>query len=359
VAGTLPKASEGGTLNACGRRSRDELLSPKVWLLLCVLLATSLFLAVDHSGLIKQELSGRGHRNLGSGSSDSNRPIGSCVPVGNVPRVHHGSGSCPLNFVLSLSQGSLIEFQGSTSLVGLSLTLVSGVSVSVTLSAHGAPDNTQILFAPASARPSFSSTMTITTSPETPLGQFNITILATGGGVEKSATFSLLIIPVVHDIAVVSATVQSVATVGNIVSINATVANYGSVSETFELRAYANTSFVAKLSTLRLDPSAIHPARLMWNTTGYSPGTYKITVAVPPVQGELNLLDNSREAGKILLTQTPGSRPCPSPSAPGGGQGFSYGRQLAILVAIVEVAIVFLVVLRSRGEGSSGSSRKI
>jgi hypothetical protein len=127
------------------------------------------------------------------------------------------------------------------------------------------------------------------------------------------------------------------------------------VSETFELRAYANTSLVAKLSMLKLDPSAVHAARLVWNTTGFSPGKYAVLVAVPPVQGELNLLDNSREAGKIRLTQTPGSRPSPSPAAPGAGQSFNYGRQLAILAAIAEVSIVFLVFLRRKGKSSSGS----
>jgi CARDB len=327
-----------------------------VSLLLCVLLATSLFLAIDHLGLIEQELSNLGHRNLGSGTFDPNRPIGACIPVGSVPKGHHGSGSCPPNFVLSLSQESLIEVQGSTSSVQLSVALVSGVSVPVTLSAQGMPDKTQVLFAPASAKPSFSSTMTIETSAETPLGQFNITILATGGGAEKSATFSLLVVQIVHDIAVVSAMVQSAANVGSIVSINATVANYGSVSETFELRAYANTSLVAELSILKLDPSAIYAGRLMWNTTGFSPGTYAVLVAAPPVQGELNLIDNSREAGKILLTQTPSSRPSPSPAASGSGQSFTYGRQLAILAAIAEVAIVFLVVLRSKRKDSTGDS---
>ena len=320
----------------------------------------SLFLAIDNTGLIEQELSGQGHPDLGSGTSDSNRPIGACILAVSIPKGHHDSGSCPLNFVLSLSQESLTEVQGSTSMLRLSVTLVSGVAVPVAMSAQGMPDNTQVLFTPASAKPSFSSTMTIATSAETPLGQFNITILATGGGVEKSATLSLLIVPVVHDIAVVSATVRSAATVGNIVSINATVANYGSVSETFELRAHANTSLVAKLSVPTLDPSAIHAAQLKWNTTGFSPGRYTVLVAVAPVQGELDLLDNSREAGKILLTQAPGSEPSPSPPALGAGQGLNYGRQLAILAAIAEVAIVFLVVLRRKGKSSTGdASRKL
>jgi hypothetical protein len=195
--------------------------------------------------------------------------------------------------------------------------------------------------------------MTISTSEGTPLGQFNITILATGGGLEKSAILSLLVVPIVHEIAIVSALVQRTATVGSIVTINATVANYGSLSEAFELRAYANTTLVAGRSVPKLAPTGTYASRLMWNTSGFSPGTYTILVAVPPIQGELNLLDNSREAGKMLLTQSPGSRPNPSPAASGAVQGFTYGRQLAILAAIGEAAIVFLLVLRSKNKVST------
>src|SRR5260370_11906689 len=104
----VPKGSEGQALNAWGCRWGDELLSPKVSLLLCVLLATSLFLAIDNARLIEQELSSLGHPYLGSGSFDPNRPIGACVPVGGIPKVHHGEGSLPLNFVFSLSHESLL-----------------------------------------------------------------------------------------------------------------------------------------------------------------------------------------------------------------------------------------------------------
>jgi hypothetical protein len=322
----------------------------------------SLFLTIDHA-LIEQELSSQFLPKVTTGNLDANRPISMCALTDRVTKEHHGSGNCPLNFTLALSQESIIQVQGSSSLVELSVTLVSGFSIPVTLTVQGMPAGTQIQFAPASARPSFSSIMTITTSGETPLGQFNITIFAAGGGLVKSGILSLVIVPIVHDIAVVSAMVQGTATVGSIVSINATVGNYGSVSEAFELRAYANTSLVAKLSMLRLAPSAIYAGRLTWNTTGFSPGTYTVLVSVPPVQGELNPLDNSRDAGKILLTQAPGSTPSPSPAASGGGQISNYGRQLAILAAIAEVAVVFLVVLRRKGKGSTGDasigSRKI
>ena len=94
----------------------------------------------------------------------------------------------------------------------------------------------------------------------------------------------------------------------------------------------------------------------MWNTSGFSPGTYRVLVAVPPVPGELNLLDNSREAGQMILTQSPGSGPSPSPAASGSAQGLNYGRQLAIVAAIVEAVIVFLVVVRSKREAPTGNA---
>ncbi len=323
-------------------------------MLALVLLATSPFFAIDHIPLIEQELNRGFLATIGSGNVYANRPISTCGTTVIVSNGHHGSGICPFNFVLSLSQESLVQVQGSNSSVQLSVTLISGVSVPVVLSAQGVPAGAMILFAPASARPSFASTLTIATRAEISLGQFNITILAMGGGLVKSVTLSLMVVPIVHDIAVVSAMVPGTATVGSIISINATVANYGSASETFELQAYANTSLVAELSTLSLAPSAAYAGRLPWNTTGFLPGTYTVLVAVPPVQGQLNLLDNSREAGQILLIQTPGTGPTPSPAASGGSHGFTYGRQLAILVAIAEVATIFLVVLFRKGKGSAG-----
>ncbi len=342
--------------SAC--RSREELLSPKMFLFACVLLAMSLLLVLDRGTLIEQELNGQVVPKLWSRNFDANRPMSMCKPstFGNttsvVQRGDRGIHACPVNFSLSLSQESLIQIQGSSSSVNALVTLVSGTPVLVTMSAQDVPTATEILFAPTSGRSSFSSAMTIATSAETPLGRFNITVLATGGGLEKSAVLSLLVVPIVHEIAVVSASGRTTAIVGSVVPINATVANYGSVSETFDVRAYANATLIAGQSVPKLMPAAIYTIRLMWNTTGYSPGTYTILVAVPPVQGELNLLDNSREAAQILLTPTPGSGPGPSPAASNGsGQGFTYGRQLAIVAAIAEVAMVFLLFLRRKEKG--------
>jgi len=355
-----PKVSERfrrPTLQTSVRRSREALLSPKVSLSY-VILAISMSLAVDQAALIERQLNSQILPALRS-NVDVNRPINMCGRSGSVLTGHRGDGNCPLNFTLSLSQKSLVQARGSNSSVQLSVTFISGVSAPVTLSAQGVPAGTEILFAPASARPSFSSTMTISTNEATPLDQFNITILAAGRGVEKSIVLSLLVVLIVHDVAIVSAAIQGTAVVGNIVVINATVANYGSVSEAFELRAYANTTLVADRSVPSLASEGVYASRLMWNTSGFFPGTYTVLVSVPPVQGELNLLDNSREAGRMILTRSPGSGPSPSPAASGSAQGLNYGRQLAIVAAIAEAAIVFLVVVRSKrkvppGRASAG-----
>jgi len=306
--------------------------------------------------MMEQELNSRFLPKIGSGNVDANRPIGTCAPTGNAPKWHHDSGNCPFNFSLSMSQKNLTQLQGSTSSVLLSVTLISGVSVPVTLSAQGAPSGTEILFTPASAKPSFSSTVTITTSADTPLGQFNLTVVAAGGGLERSTTLSILLVPIVHDITVVSARVQETAIAGSIVWINATVANYGSLTEAFEIQAYANTTLVADHSVPKLAAATTMADRLTWNTKGFSPGTYTVLVTVPPVPSELNVLDNSREAGKMILIQNPGSIPGPSPAASGGGQGSNYGRQLAIFAAIAEVALVFLLVLRRKSRNATGNT---
>jgi hypothetical protein len=334
-----------------------------------------LYLAIDRGTMIEQDLSGRVVPKPWSGYLDGNRPMSICGTDGlgqasssmqsgsrtnSVAEEDGDAPTCPISFTLTLSPANLKQDQQSTSLVHTLVTYLSGTPAQVTMSAKGAPAATEILFAPVSGRPSFSSALTITTSAQTPVGRFNITVLARGGGLEKSAILSLevlpfrQVVPPVHDIAIVSASVQKTATLGSIVLINVTASNHGSVPETFQLQAYANTTLVADQSMLKLAPTTIYVGRLMWNTTGYRPGNYTVVVVVPQVQGELSLPDNSREAGHIVLTQTPGSGPSPSPAASGKGQGFIYGRQLAIVAAIAEAAIVFLAVLRSKGKGSTG-----
>src|SRR5437879_7851472 len=230
----------------------------------------SMSFAIDHAALIEQQLKSQILPALWS-NIDANRPISMCVRSGSVLTGHRGDSNCPLDFTVSLSQESLVQARGSNSSVQLSVTYISGVSAPVTLSAQEVPPGMQILFAPASARPSFSSTMTISTNEATPLGQFNITILAAGRGVEKSIVLSLLVVLIVHDIAIVSTAIQGTAAVGSIVVVNATVANYGSVSEAFELRAYANSTLVADRSVPSLASEGVYASRLMWNTSGFSP----------------------------------------------------------------------------------------
>lgn len=192
--------------------------------------------------------------------------------------------------------------------------------------------------------------MTITTSAGTPLGWSNLTVIASGRGFEGSAVLFLLVVPVVHEIAVISANVPRNATAGTIVRVNATVANYGSIAETFAIDLYANETRIAEQSPITLQALAKYDTSLAWNTTGFGVGSYTIVVAVPPVVGELNVADNTYRAGQLLLLQTiPAGPPVPSPPAHAKEVlGLSYGRELAVAAALGEVALVFIVLARGR-----------
>src|SRR3989442_5652766 len=136
----------------------------------------SLYVAIDQSVLIEQGLSGQVVPEPWVGYLDANRPISTCrtdgfgqssssmqtgSTVGNVAEEDHDTRACPINFSLTLSPVNLKQVQGSSTLVHVLVTLVSGTPAQVTMSARGMPAATEILFAPISGRPSFLSAMTI------------------------------------------------------------------------------------------------------------------------------------------------------------------------------------------------------
>ncbi|TMI24228.1 hypothetical protein E6H24_07350 [Candidatus Bathyarchaeota archaeon] len=168
-------------------------------------------------------------------------------------------------------------------------------------------------------------------------------------GIEKSATVSVLVVPEIHNLVITSGFAPLNATVGGVVVVNVTVANYGSVSEIFDLREHANLTMVAEQNHLLLAPLARYTTSLSWNTTGFSEGVYSIVVNVRPAPGEVNLSDENFNVGQLSLGPRPTAQPSPTPAAPGEGpSGLSYGRELAIIVALGEVIAVLLVFVRRR-----------
>jgi hypothetical protein len=63
----------------------------------------------------------------------------------------------------------------------------------VTLTAFGLPTGASALFSPASGKPRFTATLTISATEPTPSGSYAVTIDASGGGKAHSATVTLII----------------------------------------------------------------------------------------------------------------------------------------------------------------------
>src|SRR6266566_8715439 len=219
--------------------------------------------------------------------SNGNRPNSQCVPTFNV----------------SLSQNDLTLIQGSSGSLSVFVSTTSELSAPITLSAESVPAGVEVLFAPSLGRSSFSSLVTISASAQAALGLSEVAVVARVMGVEKSATVSVLVIPEIHNLVIISG----------------------------------------------FAPLARYTTSLSWNTTGFSEGVYSIVVNVRPAPGEVNLSNENFNVGQLSLGPRPTAQPSPKPAAPGEvPSGLSYGRELAIIVALGEVIAVLLVFVRRR-----------
>src|SRR5438046_2037393 len=262
---------------------------------------------------------------------------------------NHPNSQCIPTFNILLSQSNLTLIPGSSRSLIVSLSTTSELSPPITLSAESVPAGVEVLFAPSYGRSSFSSLVTIVASAQAALGLSEVAVVARVMGIEKSATVSVLVIPEIHNLVIISGFAPLNATVGSVVVVNVTVANYGSVSEIFDLREHANVTMVAEQNHLLLAPLARYTTSLSWNTTGFSEGVYSIVVNVCPAPGEISLSDENFNVGQLSLGPRPTAQPSPRPAASGEGpSGLSYGRELAIMAALGEVIAVLLVLVRRR-----------
>ena len=97
----------------------------------------------------------------------------------------------PFDFTLSVTPKSReIEQEEAANFV-ISVELVSGEPVAVSLKVGGLPKDVDYQLSPKSGTPPFTSTLTITTTDKTPTGRYTILISGEGGGVTKTATVEL------------------------------------------------------------------------------------------------------------------------------------------------------------------------
>ena len=185
----------------------------------------------------------------------------------------------PFDFTVSVYPTGSSVIQGGSVQAAVTVNLTSGATQSVSCSASGLPSGANATFNPSSGNPTFTSTMTISTSVSTPAGTYPVTITCTGGGKSHSATYTLTVMPQYFDFAVsVSPASGSVVQGG---SVQATV----TVNLTSGATQYVSCSASGQPSgvTVNFNPSSGLPtftSAMTISTSSTTPkGTYTITIA--------------------------------------------------------------------------------
>jgi hypothetical protein len=103
--------------------------------------------------------------------------------------------ACAFDFDVTVYPTSATVKQGENATASVSVTYKSGTYATVGLSCENLPTGTSCIFQPSAGVPTFSSTLTITTSSTTPVGTYTITIKGSSDAVSKTTTFTLTVSP--------------------------------------------------------------------------------------------------------------------------------------------------------------------
>lgn len=157
-------------------------------------------------------------------------------------------GPLPFNYSLSITP-TMVEIEtGSWTGFEIKGILTNGTSQSVTLNLYDLPTDIAITqFTVKNVPPSFTSTLVVAVYADAPAGNYNLTVVGEGGGVIRSARFTMRIKekpkPALHDVAVVDINPSgSLVEQGDLLNVNVTVENQGLNDETFDVTAYANST---------------------------------------------------------------------------------------------------------------------
>jgi uncharacterized repeat protein (TIGR01451 family) len=103
------------------------------------------------------------------------------------------------------------------------------------------------------------------------------------------------------DIAVTDlAILNSIISVGFNQTISVTVANQGYFAENFNLTLYANST-VVQTKIVTVSGKSNSTIELLWNTSGFTTGSYSLSAYASPVAGEVNTANNFY-AGDVVVT---------------------------------------------------------
>jgi hypothetical protein len=185
----------------------------------------------------------------------------------------------PFDFSISpLSPISGTVVRGNSISTTVTATLVSGASQTVTFSASGFPANTTYSWvATNNCSPTCSRFLVITTSLTTPAGTYPITITVTGGGVTRTATYTLIVELLDFSISVPSSVLVAQGWYADTsIAINL-------IAGTSQLVALSASAPAGKgISFTWPEGNSCWPTCYQWlrisTTSTTSPGTYTITI---------------------------------------------------------------------------------
>jgi archaellum component FlaG (FlaF/FlaG flagellin family) len=119
--------------------------------------------------------------------------------------------------------------------------------------------------------------------------------------IEHEATDGF-VMTLIRDVAVVNITLSSNSVFErSMVNITVTVKNLGNISETFDVKAYYNSSLIGTQQVVDLNPNIEESLLFKWNTTGVTPGIYTIKGEASQVPDEFNITNNVYIDGSIEI----------------------------------------------------------
>jgi hypothetical protein len=195
----------------------------------------------------------------------------------------------PGDFSLTASPATQTVVQGKITHYGIIIRAGTGFTSLVTLSVKGLPANTTASFSPNPAPPlvppaTRSSTLTITTSTTTPVGNSTLTISGTGGGKTHAVTVTLSVVPPVPDFTIsASPLIRTILTTSKSGSYGITIRPKNGFTSLVTLSdAGVPVGATSSFSVNPAPPSTTIPATSTSKLTivkgTAAPGTYTITI---------------------------------------------------------------------------------
>ena len=190
--------------------------------------------------------------------------------------------SVSANFTVAASASSMNIVQGAQGTSTITTTISSGFNSAIALSASGTPTGTTVTFNPATipAPGAGTSPMTITVGSSTPVGTYPITVTASGGGIQHTATVNLTVTSAQPTLSVSASPASLTITQGGQSTSTITTVVGGSFNNAVSLTATGMPTG----TTVGFNPSTIAAPGAGSSTltvtvgSNTTPGTYPLTV---------------------------------------------------------------------------------